>query len=349
MANHHDLDVARTLLARLGITPQELIHDPPAERRRPPTFAEFVPTVAALVSSGTRKCYGPYWNKVLAVWGDRRLDEPLPSEIIALAETVKATTVTRRTNRGGLSAVEHLIGALRCLYKIASADGLIDPVDDPSQKVKKPKRPDPTRRGLDNDLVHRIVEIAGTTGNDPALDALLIRLHIETAARRGGALALRLRDLDRDQCLVHLHEKGDTTRWQPVSPTLMTRLFDHAHHRGVVEPDSQLLRYHNGNPLTYRRYDHLWQRIGRYVGSVHAQAISTHWLRHTTLTWVERHFGYATAQAYAGHSSTNDHHGTTATYVRAGLREVVVALSALTAEPHPLAATDLHKTDFSQH
>ena len=27
-----------------------------------------------------------------------------------------------------------------------------------------------------------------------------------------------------------------------------------------------------------------------------------HWIRHTTLTWVERNFGYAVARAYAGHT-----------------------------------------------
>lgn len=34
----------------------------------------------------------------------------------------------------------------------------------------------------------RQVHIAATTGNDPVLDSLLVRLHIETACRRGGAL-----------------------------------------------------------------------------------------------------------------------------------------------------------------
>jgi integrase/recombinase XerC len=69
---------------------------------------------------------------------------------------------------------------------------------------------------------------------------------------------------------------------------------------------------------------------------VAAQQISTHWLRYTTLTWVERHFGYAVARAYAGHNGRTDF-GTTATYVRADLYEVAVALAALSGEPHPLA------------
>jgi hypothetical protein len=68
---------------------------------------------------------------------------------------------------------------------------------------------------------------------------------------------------------------------------------------------------------------------------VTTQQISTHWLRHTTLTWVERQFGYAVAQAYAGHMSGDA--SVTATYVRATLHEVAAALAALTGEPHPLA------------
>ncbi len=60
---------------------------------------------------------------------------------------------------------------------------------------------------------------------------------------------------------------------------------------------------------------------------------------HTTLTWVERNFGYAVARAYAGHAESGNA-GTTATYVRANLPEVATALAALTGEPHPLA-TDI--------
>jgi hypothetical protein len=46
-----------------------------------PTFAEYIPVVSAAVSAGTRRAYGSYWNRVVDHWGDRRLDEPTPSEI----------------------------------------------------------------------------------------------------------------------------------------------------------------------------------------------------------------------------------------------------------------------------
>jgi integrase/recombinase XerC len=169
-----------------------------------------------------------------------------------------------------------------------------------------------------------------------ALETLLLRLHTETACRRGGALALRPAGLDPDQCLILLHEKGETVRWQPVSPTLMQHLLRHLQERPAAS-SSPVLRYRSGRPITYRRYDHLWQRIGRQLPWVAAQQISTHWLRHTTLTWVERTFGYAVAQAFAGHLDGGSDPGTTATYVRASLQEVAAAVAALTGEPHPLA------------
>jgi hypothetical protein len=48
------------------------------------------------------------------------------------------------------------------------------------------------------------------------------------------------------------------------------------------------------------------------------------------------HFGFATAQAYAGHEDHGRGGKAMATYVRAGLPEVAAALAALTGEGHPL-------------
>jgi integrase len=102
-----------------------------------------------------------------------------------------------------------------------------------------------------------------------------------------------------------------------------------------VLPTDALLRFRTGQPLTSRRYDHLWKRLGERLPWVAAQGISTHWLRHTTLTWVERHYGYAVARAYAGHTDSTG--PATTTYVKASLQEVATALAAMTGKPHPLA------------
>jgi len=330
------VDAALLILERMGLSPDDLTAAP---RQRPsvPTFAGYVPVVSATVTDGTRKAYGSYWNRVVEQWGTRRLDEPTPSDIRHLMTLVKADAVQRRNSRGGRSSQEHLVAALRCLYRHAQDDGLIAEKDNPARKVAKPRRLPSTRRAVDGTRLAEINQVAATTGDDPELDTLILRLHTETACRRGGALALRPADLDPDQCLVLLREKGETVRWQPVSPTLMAGLVRHAAERHAP-PDGRLLRYPDGRPVTYRRYDGLWVRIGRHLPWARTQQVSTHWLRHTTLTWVERNFGFAVAHAYAGHTDgAGDTGSATSTYVRATLTEVAAALTALTGEPHPLA------------
>jgi integrase/recombinase XerC len=332
------VEAALLLLERMGLSPADLAAVP-RDQTAVPTFAEYVPVVSAAVTAGTRRAYGSYWNRVVEHWGARHLDEPTPSEIRQLMAHVKNHVVARRNARGGRSAEEHLVAALRCVYRHAQDDGLIAEADNPARKVAKPRRLPSTRRAVPGTRLAEINQAAATSGNDPELDTLLLRLHTETACRRGGALALRPADLDPDQCLVLLREKGETVRWQPVSPTLMGHLLQHGQERHAPR-DGQLLRYVNGQPITSRRYDHLWTRIGRQLPWARTQQVSMHWIRHTTLTWVERNFGYAVARAYAGHSDAGGDAGATSTYVRATVTEVAAALAALTGEPHPLATPE---------
>ena len=328
------LDALRALLRQLGIDLDQLTATP-GVRAAAPTFDEYVWKVAEAVSAGTRKVYSTYWQRICHQWGARQISEPTPLEIKRLAEEIRGEVVVRRNGRGGRTAAEHLIAAMRCVYRHAVMDGLIREADNPAAKVAKPRRLASNRRAIPDDHLAAVCSVATSTGNDPDLDGLLIRLHLETACRRGGALALRRRDLDPDQCLIYLREKGGTSRWQPISPTLTRGLLNHFEERGGGGPDSSLLRYRNGRPLTYRRYDHLWRRLGTHLPWVAAQQVSTHWLRHTTLTRVERLCSYAVARAFAGHNGRSDV-GTTATYVRAELQEVATALAMLTGEPHPL-------------
>jgi integrase/recombinase XerC len=331
-----ELTAARILLDKMGINPADLMRVS-ADSRGIPTFADYIPHVSDAVSSGARRVYGTYWNRVIQAWGPRLITDVTASDISQLAEHVKATVVQRRNARGGRGAAEHLIAALRCMYKYAVADGILSESENPAVRVPKPRRLRSTRTALPDGRLEEILRVAGTTGDDPALDALLLRLHAETACRRGGALGLMPEDLDAEHCLIRLHEKGETVRWQPVSPTLMSHLLAHGERRGGLTPGQRLLRYANGRPISSRRYDYLWRRLGGHLPWVVTQQISTHWIRHTTLTWVERNFGFATAQAYAGHEDHGRGGKAMATYIRAGLPEVATALAALTSEDHPLA------------
>jgi hypothetical protein len=146
--------------------------------------------------------------------GPRPITDVNASDIGQLTELVKATTVKRRNARGGRGAAEHLIAALRCMYEHAVADGILTESENPAARVPKPRRLLSTRRALPDSRLEETFRVAATTGDDPALDALLLRLHTENACRRGGALALASEDLDAEHCLIQLHEKGETVRWQ---------------------------------------------------------------------------------------------------------------------------------------
>lgn len=147
-----------------------------------------------------------------------------------------------------------MVAAARAIYNRAIADGLIDHKRSPAHRVAKPRRLPNTRRALTAWELEEINTTARISGNDTVLDALLLRLHTETACRRGGALGIRLEDLDSDRCLVKLREKGSTVRWQPNTPALATCLVEHAAARGAILPTDSLLRFRDGRPLTSRRY-----------------------------------------------------------------------------------------------
>jgi site-specific recombinase XerD len=298
----------------------------------------YISKVEDAVSSGTAKTYGSYWNRIRAKWGSRTLLEPTPTEIKQFAEEIKANAVQRRNSRGGRGTAENFIAALRCIHRHAENDGLIKPDENPARRTAQPRRQGSVRHALSAAQMSEINFYAGTTGDDPVLDTLLLRLHTESACRTGGALALRPRDLNEDQCLTYLREKDGTARWQPVSRSLMTALLDHAEARGACgDPGGQLLRYRNGNPITHRRYDHLWgpprplpaldhhpQRL-RPLDPAHHPHLGRTQLRVRHCPRLRRPL------------RRWRHQSATMTYIKATVHDVATALSALTGEPHPLA------------
>ncbi len=62
------VEAALVLLERMGLSPADLTAVPQV-RKPVPTFAEYVPVVSAAVSSGTRRAYGSYWNRIVDQWG----------------------------------------------------------------------------------------------------------------------------------------------------------------------------------------------------------------------------------------------------------------------------------------
>nr|WP_221381990.1 site-specific integrase [Actinoplanes polyasparticus] len=216
-----------------------------------PTVIEYVARVEAAAGPGAHRTYGNHWRRMAAVWGDRPLDDIRATDVEAFKHDA-ARAVPRRNGRGGRHAGEDAVAAARALFNRAIADGYLPAEASPAHRVAKPRRLPSPRRALTASKLAEIHTVVRTSGNDTALDALLLRLHTETACRRGGALALRLCDLDAVCALIRLREKGGTLRWQPVSLDLADYLLDHAQTRGAHQPEDQMLRYRNGRPLTTR-------------------------------------------------------------------------------------------------
>ena len=122
-----------------------------------------------------------------------------------------------------------------------------------------------------------------------------------------------------------------TKREQPVSPSLLAAL--EAHHRQRAQPGrGRVFTTAGGAPVTARRYDTLFARARTALAWDARTPLSAHVLRHTAITNVARLAGYATAQAFAGHTPPT----VTGRYIHATLAEVAAALEGLTGEPHPL-------------
>jgi integrase len=186
---------------------------------------------------------------------------------------------------------------------------------------------------LEDAELGEVVAAVRATSQDPELDLLLVRFHLESGARREGALNLQVSDVDGRRSTLWLREKFDTEREQPISPSLLAALSRHATDRGAAGSQDAVFRSVRGRPITRRRYNTIFDRAKPCLAWAERTPVSAHVLRHTAITAVERIAGHAVAQAFAGHSASS----VTGTYTKARLGEVAAAVAALTGEAHPLA------------
>ena len=302
------------------------------------TIAEFLPKVENAATDGKKKTYATYWRLLVDQHGDKLLSEVKTSTLQALSLFAKTHAIQRSNGRNGTSAQEHCVSAMRCFFALAVADGLIE--KSPATALKKPTRQPSDRRGFSDEEVVTLYKVTSTGGDDPVLDTLLLRFHLETGARRGGALALRRRDLNVERQCVRLREKNEKHRWQPVSETLLDALTEHCDVRGALAQDAPVFRHRPkqvgsaGIPITRRRYNTLIGRWGKSIPWVQELGVSIHWCRHHATSAIERIAGYGVARAFAGHSGGEE---VTTTYIKANLSEVARAVAIYTGEPHPLA------------
>lgn len=324
---------ARVLLAEaraLGLDLADLIAADSAEAARIPTVGSFIETIAPTFTDATAATYRPYWRLAATRLGERRLVEVTIEDLTAVVHDAVARAQRARPDSTGRASRESCVAALRALFRRAADVGLI--TANPAAALRRPRRVRSRRRALDDHELAELIDAIRTTSRDPDLDLLVVRFHLESGARREGALHLRRRDLEVGRSTVWLREKGDSEREQPISPSLTTLLSLHGDTRGSRHRDDPVFRTSDGAPMSARRYSTIFDRARTCLDWAERTPVSAHVLRHTAITAVARLAGYPVAQAFAGHAPPS----VTGRYIHASIAEVAAAVAALTGEAHPL-------------
>ena len=288
------------------------------ERTSVPRVEEFLPQVRLMLTGRTLETYRHHLDTLIAAIGSKHLDEISLLDLEQLAVRVRQTALDRQQSLHGFGAQESFVNATRFAFNCAVKAGHLR--ENPAARLERPRRRRSTRRALSGDELSAIFDATLHTSRDPELDLLILAFARETACRREGIINLTVDDLHPAPS-ARLYEKFDERREVPLSIELDEALRTHAMKRGGAA--GSVFRYRNGDPVTDRRFDTLFQRIGDHLPWVRSLGISLHWIRYTTLTDVRIASGERVAAAYAGHS--DDAGGVTAIYTRATFDELQAA------------------------
>lgn len=330
-------------LALAGVTPAEILAaagSEPIVVADGPTVTEYVARIEGRFKETTRATYATHWRLLVEPHAERHLSELDADDLAELVTEAGRRARTRRPGCTGLSAEENCVSAFRNLYLKAVKARVV--TFNPAAALEKPARLENRRPALSSGELEQLWDVVARVSRDPELDLLLVRFHLETGARRIGALGLRLGDLDCERQTIWLTEKFDKAREQPVSASLLRALLAHGDGRGAARAEDPVFRYRSidpqtgaGRPFTRRHYNTLFERIQAELGWAPRIGLCAHILRHTAGTAVERSCGFAVAVAFLGHAETG--RGPTGQYTKATIFEVAAAVAILTGEPHPLA------------
>ena len=292
-----------------------------------------------LKDTTTYRTYQTNWVRLEKLHGQMPIDQlteelalKFCSDAMKLAKKTHLINAKSREARGlsvkdetGHHSYNRALDTLSTIVKYGVKKGVIK--DSPLADIKRKPLSETNRHGLTPEQVEEILSVALRGGNDPELDYTMLWTIVETACRSGGILKLQLQDLDSKEMMIRLHEKGGKSRKQPVSKALMESILKLAKSRGASKPTDAIFCYKTkcdcnsstksgcackshphaacsafSVPVSAHRFEKLWRRIGEQIPWVAEEQVSNHWLRHSTLTWVERATSSnSIASKYAGH------------------------------------------------
>jgi site-specific recombinase XerC len=260
-----------------------------------------------------------------------------------VARNVKREAAGRNIlHSDGRGAREQLIQAARWMFtwlvdeEKASAN--------PAGKVKLPPRQEAGARSLTEEEFVEVYGVAVSTGQDPALDGLILRHLLIQAVRRGALLDATCEGLDVEGCRIgYFDQKKKTWRYRPTTSTHMADLITHALIRGprvAAPPDApeEDRRYgvpaltgsspvfyrlpvdtydadgyfvsRQVRPITRKRIESLFARVRRHLPWTERVELRCHDVRHTSGRMVFKAADQQAAKLHLAHDggSTTDHY-----------------------------------------
>ena len=298
----------------------------------------------------TLRTYETTWRRFEAQHGSKLVTEVSYIDVSGIALEAKTSALAKLEARNakrmakgftpisgnGTIGYNRCLSALAVFFEHAKEQHYI--TINPMHQVTYVRETAAKSRRLTPDEVDELLRVAISGGTDPELDHLFIWTLMETAGRVGGMLNLQLQDLQVKRQMVTLYEKGGVYREQPVTAELAQTLWNFATSRGATQPSDGVFRYsleskHCGRAITSRRVDGLWKRLREELPWVEEKRVSSHALRHTTLSFVDLQNGRSVTRRFAGHKAKE----TTDIYAQADDSDVARALVNLFGRPHPEA------------
>lgn len=324
----------------------------PLRRAAQPARARYGPPPtgrAAYKDAGDIKRAKDRKNKPYPGLGGMNLNKVTNADLVRVVTAIRNEARTRVNGAKGKGAEENARTALRVFYKWARQNGYATATPDEGLSQKKRKK------------IHRraytIEELAAVRtvldrSRDPELAGVFFRLALETGARHAEMLAMTYGDLDSGAGTIQLVRKGFDGEYLhvPVTASLFDALEALPGKRslGPVLDSTPILLDLDGKPITRRYFEHLCGVVRKEIptlGRGSQSWFTTHALRHTAATIVERTSGEAVARLFLGHAAS----GHTQQYTGAKPHELLAAMVAIWGEPlaghgHGYGRGEVHST-----
>lgn len=265
--------------------------------------------------------------------GGKELDSITTPDLRNVVSAIQIEARSRVNGVRGMGAQENATTALRVFFKWARAQKYTSGTPDNELSFKK--RGKIERRAYSIAELGRIQAVLDRSA-DPELARLFLRLALETGARHTEMLSLTYADLDGADGTVRLTPKGFKGEYlyQPVTESLYKSLEEFVGRRSpsAVRDSTRLLLDRHGRPISRRYFERLCEKVRREIpefGRGSKSWFTTHSLRHTSATIMERTGGEAVTRLFLGHTDRSK----TQTYTKATIEELRAAMIAIWGEP----------------